>query len=121
MREYGKELILDLQNANPDVLRHYGIHSYCIRLCKLLGMERVEFHYIESEDDEEKDPQTFGISAVQFIVTSSITIHALRLTNDVFVNVFSCGAFDVAEVIAFTEKFFGATCRKSTQVSRKWS
>ena len=53
-------------------------------------------------------PHTQGTSAVQFIITSSIVIHALELTGEVFVNIFSCKEFDPMMATNVTVEWFRA-------------
>jgi S-adenosylmethionine/arginine decarboxylase-like enzyme len=47
-----------------------------------------------------------GISAVQFIATSSITCHFCDYTGDCYIDFFSCKAFDRAVVIDSVQRFF---------------
>jgi len=47
-----------------------------------------------------------GISAVQFIATSSITCHFCDYTGDCYIDFFSCKAFDRAIVIDSVQRFF---------------
>lgn len=49
-----------------------------------------------------------GVSAVQFIETSTIVIHSLDILEKVFVNIFSCKPFDHELAAEFTARYFGA-------------
>ena len=55
--------------------------------------------------DNTDRPHMRGISAMQFIETSNIVVHALELLKTVFVNIFSCKEFDTKAAEEFT-KFF---------------
>ena len=49
-----------------------------------------------------------GYSAIQFIETSSITVHCDEVGNRVFIDVFSCKNFDATRARNFAIKFFEA-------------
>ena len=109
---YGQELILDLHGC--DILRftRTDIERYFVDVCRLINMERCELHFWDdldvAEDERQTDPKTKGTSAVQFIITSSIVIHALDLMQTAFVNIFSCKVFDADKAAAFTVEWFGS-------------
>lgn len=103
MSAYGKELILDLHDCkNLDV----DTQAFCEELAELVDMQIEDFYAWESEPDAPKDPKTFGKSAVQFILTSNITIHILPLLGKVFINLFSCNDFDPDIATKFCETYF---------------
>lgn len=109
---YGKELILDLHDCNIRMFNNRRrVKAYFIELCKLIDMEREDLHFWDYEGDpvgyKEAPPHLKGISAVQFIKTSSVVVHTLEDLRKVFINVFSCKDFNHAEVRKFTEKWFG--------------
>ena len=110
MIDYGKELILDLHNCNPDQFTRKSIRNYFKELCDLIDMERENLHWWDYEgqpEEYEKAPVHLkGISAVQFIKTSNITIHTLDTLRRVYLNIFSCKDFDSGVVRKFTEETF---------------
>jgi S-adenosylmethionine/arginine decarboxylase-like enzyme len=55
------------------------------------------------------DGELEGWSAMQFIETSSITIHADELSGRCFVDVFSCKPFDAELAAAVAVEHFGGT------------
>jgi S-adenosylmethionine/arginine decarboxylase-like enzyme len=55
------------------------------------------------------DGQLEGWSALQFIETSSITIHADEVFGRCFIDVFSCRSFDPAVAAAIAVEHFGGT------------
>jgi S-adenosylmethionine/arginine decarboxylase-like enzyme len=88
-------------------------------------MQRKDLHFWADEDYPEeqrpKDPKTFGISAVQFILTSSIVIHTLPLYRggSVYINLFSCKDFDHTAAREFTVEWFKAEEYIETEVARR--
>ena len=68
--------------------------------------------------DRQTDPKTKGTTAIQFILTSNITIHTLDLTGIAFVNIFSCKDYDPKLAEEFTVKFFEAKEHKSVTIER---
>mgnify|MGYP001408611741 CR=1 FL=1 len=88
--KYGIELILDLHDCDVSTFTRDSISDYFAQLCDLIDMKREDLHFWDDvgldEEDKQTSPHTQGTSAVQFILTSSIVIHALLLppggTND---------------------------------------
>ncbi len=111
-QRYGVELILDLHGCNSSTFNRDSIASYVERLCDLIKMKRQALHIWDDvgvpEENRETSPHTQGTSAVQFILTSSIVIHALDQLGAVYVNIFSCKDFDPKAAEHFTVEWFGA-------------
>ena len=107
---YGKELILDLHKCDETKFTRNSIKEYFEILCELINMQRCELHFWDdlhtSESEKQTLPHTVGTSAVQFILTSNITIHTLDLLRKVFVNIFSCKDFDPSVAKDFTISWF---------------
>jgi S-adenosylmethionine/arginine decarboxylase-like enzyme len=122
MDTYGKELILDLGDCNPETFTRESITEFFTQLCELIGMEQCDLHFWDdvgvSEDECQTDPNLKGTSAVQFIMTSSIVIHCLDLLGTVYLNLFSCKDFDIIEAIWFARNWFKGNIVKSTEVPR---
>jgi S-adenosylmethionine decarboxylase len=55
------------------------------------------------------DGELEGWSAMQFIETSSITIHADEVSGRCFIDVFSCRSFDADRAAAVAVEHFGGT------------
>ena len=119
---YGFELILDLHGCNPAKFNRADIDGYFTELCRRISMEKAETHYWDDvgvpTDEQQTSPQTKGTSAVCFILTSTIVVHTLDLLEAVYVNIFSCKAFDPAVAAEFTENWFQAGSCKSTFIPR---
>ncbi len=120
---YGLELILDLHECDVGTFTRKSIKNYCEELCNLIDMEACEFHFWDDEgvpeDECQTDPKTCGVSAVQFILTSSIVIHTLTKMGTAYVNIFSCKDFDNNIAKGFTERWFGSNRSNSTSVVRE--
>ena len=110
MKNYGKEVILDLHNCNPETFTRKSIRKYFKELCVLIDMERETLHWWDYNgipEEYAKAPDHLkGISAIQFIKTSNITIHSLDVLKRIYINVFSCKDFKSNDVKNFSEKWF---------------
>lgn len=110
MKSYGKEVILDLHECDPSTFTRKSIEKFFIKLCKEIKMEREDLHWWDEEgvpeDERYTEPHLVGISAIQFITTSNITIHTLELLKNVYLNIFSCKDFDADVAIEFSKNWF---------------
>jgi S-adenosylmethionine/arginine decarboxylase-like enzyme len=59
-----------------------------------------------------------GYTLVQLIETSNITAHFVEGTNDVYLDVFSCKDFKVADAMAVFKKYFSPHSVKKRFLSR---
>lgn len=110
MDGYGKELILDLHECDGPFSRTQ-IEDFCVELCDLISMERGPIHFWDyagyPEEYAAAPSHLKGVSCVQFIKTSNITIHSLDEMGQVYLNIFSCKDFDPDVVTNFSLKSFG--------------
>ena len=122
MIEYGKELIIDLHNCNSAQFTRTHIRKYFIKLCGLIDMERCKLVWWDDlhtpKGEEETEPHLIGTSAIQFIKTSNITIHALEQLHKVYLNIFSCKDFDDIVVSQFSEEWFDGEIVNRRVISR---
>ncbi len=113
MEKYGVELILDMHGCDPATFTRESISAYFEKLCVLIDMQREDLHFWDDigvpEEDKQTSPHTQGTSAVQFILTSSIVIHALDQLEAVYINMFSCKAFDPKVAEEFSIEWFRST------------
>lgn len=120
---YGTELIIDLHECDALPCNRAFIEAYVVKLCGLIGMEREDLHFWDYEGDAEAyaaAPEHLkGISAVQFIKTSSVVIHTIDDMKKVFINIFSCKDFSAATAALFSAGYFEGTIKQSTEVDRK--
>ena len=79
MKKYGKELILDLHKCDASTFTRKNLKKYFVQLCKLIDMKRSKLtwwdDYNVPEEERQTEPHLKGTSAVQFIMTSNITIN----------------------------------------------
>lgn len=112
MKSYGKELILDLYGCDPTTFNRDSIEKWLDGLCELIDMDQEDLHFWDYEEDPEGKAEApdhlLGTTAVQFITTSDIRIHALDKLKECYINIFSCKDFDVVDAWNFTSKWFGA-------------
>lgn len=110
MKNYGKELILDMHNCDSRRFDRKTIEKFFRKLCKEIKMTRCDLHFWDDEGVSEKErqtsPHTKGTSAVQFILTSNITIHTLDILGRVYINIFSCKNFNTRDAEHICRYFF---------------
>lgn len=122
--KYGKELILDLHDCRVSAFTESKIEAFMIFLCDVIDMERAFFPngdpmlFFWDEHDPEQPDHLIGVSAVQFIHTSNITIHTLDKLRTVYLNVFSCKDFDSRDAVKVARQFFGGEITNSLTVER---
>lgn len=119
---YGMELTMDLYGCDVSTFTRDSIGSYFDRVCELIGVTPEQRHFWDDvgvpADERQTNPKTKGTSAVQFILTSTIVVHALEQLDQVFVNVFSCDDFDADGLHGYTLKHFGARCMEPHVIIR---
>ena len=117
---YGKELILDLYNCDVSKFNRRELRAYFEGLCKVIDMQQCKLTFWDDKwtwlwkliyfwnktIQVADEPHTKGTSAVQFILTSNITIHTLEKLKECYINIFSCKDFDVNKTIEFTRIWF---------------
>ena len=120
--KYGIELILDLHRCDASTFTRESIQKYFERLCDLIEMKREELHFWDDvgipEEETQTSPHTQGTSAVQFILTSSIVIHTLDQLEAVYINIFSCKAYDPKVAENFSVQWFGAKNHSARFIDR---
>ncbi|MBP02647.1 MAG: hypothetical protein CMM25_07545 [Rhodospirillaceae bacterium] len=120
--KYGIELILDLHGCDVSKFTRKSITQYFERLCVLIDMKREDLHFWDDvgvpEEDKQTSPHTQGTSAVQFILTSSIVIHALDQLGAIYINIFSCKEYNSEVAESFSVEWFGATQHSARIIDR---
>lgn len=123
MISYGKELILDLHGCDTGLFNRTQIGIFFDEACEMIGAEAADRCWWDDvgvrPEDRQTDPRLVGTSAVQFILTSNLTLHTLDLLGQAYLNVFSCDDFDAERVSAFAAHYFGGTVVQSTVLERK--
>lgn len=119
---YGKELIIDLHDCNPALFSRVDIGRYFDQLCELIDMQAQDRHFWDDTgvppEECQTNPKTKGTSAIQFILTSNVTLHALDILETVYVNIFSCKDFNSADAMTFSALFFEGRVEHFQEVDR---
>ena len=122
MDTYGKELILDLHDCNLELFNEKDLTRFFVELCDLIGMQREQLNFWGYDDPEEKaaaPPHLKGITAVQFMLTSNITIHTLDDLKAVYLNIFSCKNFNAMKTASFCKDYFKGNIVNRVILERK--
>jgi S-adenosylmethionine/arginine decarboxylase-like enzyme len=101
---WGMLAAIDLHGCDPDrVADPDTIRRFVPTLVAAIGMRAHGPLHLERFGDGELE----GWSAMQFIETSSITVHADEFANRCFLDVFSCKPFDADVAVAIAVMHFG--------------
>jgi len=107
--DYGKELILDLYDCNAKFSKE-KLQDYFDILCDKIKMEKESTYFWEypgsALNTEAPLAHLKGISAIQFIKTSSIVVHTVDELQKIHINIFSCKDFDSEIATDFTIDYF---------------
>src|SRR6266700_5392255 len=98
-------VMLDLYGCHPDLLADEAflrqvLDNYPARIA-MEKVSPVELRYIETSN-----PLDAGYSGFVIIATSHVSLHAWAPYGMVNLDIFSCEAFEVAEVVAFACRMF---------------
>ena len=122
MKSYGKELILDLHECDPSKFNREDLDIFFAQLCELLDMKKCERYWWDDyglpKNQQQTEPHLKGTSAVQFIMTSNITIHTLDIMERVYLNIFSCKSFSTQKATLFCRRFFNGKIVQRKVVDR---
>lgn len=92
---YGKHLILTASGCNDQLLSKDEIANFCRELVERIDMVAFGDPLVERFGSGDE----IGISAVQLIQTSAITIHTNDPARDMYLDVFSCKDFEAQAVL----------------------
>ncbi len=105
-RAWGLLTSIDLHDCDPKKVRSEAdIKQYVKELCELIDAKRFGETVVVNFGEDER---IAGFSMTQLIETSLISGHFVNRNNYIYMDVFSCKAYDPDVVIAFTKKFFKA-------------
>ena len=120
---YGKEAMFDCYECEVGTFNRGSLRKFFTRLVRLLGMEKGDLHFWDDvgvpASQRQTRVETTGTSAVQFILTSNITVHCLDKLGRVYVNVFSCRDFKTGVARKFIQDWFGAGSVRTHEVYRR--
>lgn len=114
-KHYGKHVILTASGCNAALLEKVKIADFCRDMVKRIDMVPFGEPFVErfGEGDE------VGISAVQLIQTSAITIHTNDEARDMYLDVFSCKDFEAETVVKCVSDWFAPVSTDSQTLLRK--
>ena len=114
---YGLELIMDLHDCDLEgLVNKEKLTDFFVKLCELIDMKRHGDPLFW--EDNSDIPHLRGVSAMQFIETSTIVCHPLPMLNAVYINVFSCKDFDTKIALDFCTEFWRAKKEVHTLITR---
>jgi len=114
-KPWGKSISINLYDCDLSILSNPTlIQQYIIDVIKLIDMVAHGPCHIERFGYGELE----GYSAMQFIETSSITVHCDEPGKRAFIDIFSCKDFDGKMTLDFSKKFFKAQFEKNTVLTR---
>lgn len=109
-------MFADLYKCDVSRFTRHHVRKFMNELCVFIDMEPVRLHIWDYDNKEERAAAPVhlaGISAVQFIVTSTIILHTLDKLEAAYLNVFSCkdfghGVTGYIDVAKFAKDYFRA-------------
>lgn len=108
---------IDLHDCNSDLIRDAdAIKRYVDELCQLIEMKKFGDTQVVNFGEDER---VAGYSMTQLIETSLISGHFANLTNNAYIDIFSCKYYDPQVAADFTQKYFKAKDIKIHYVLRK--
>jgi S-adenosylmethionine/arginine decarboxylase-like enzyme len=103
---WGTEVSVDLTGCDPEAVSDAErVRMFAERLCDLMCVKRFGETIVVRFG---VDPRIAGLSLVQLIESSLVSGHFVDSARTAYINVFSCGPVDTAEVAAFCAAYFGA-------------
>ena len=115
-KRWGYHLIVDARDCDPVAIRSKEtIRAFVKDLVSEIDMVAFGPPQIVMFGTGNKK----GYTLVQLISTSNITAHFVEETNDVYLDIFSCKEFKVADAIAVFKEYFSPKSMKKQFLSRK--
>ena len=108
---------IDLHSCTPKIIRDSAkIKQFVVELCNLIKMKRFGGTTVVNFGEDER---VSGFSMTQLIETSLISGHFANLTNNVYLDIFSCKYYSPQIAAEFAKRFFQAKDYKLTYLLRK--
>ncbi len=118
-KQYGVELLLDLAGCDVSTFTRESLEAFYDEACDVTGMVKVKVYFWdEGRFEPDLPPHVAGISAVCFIETSNMTIHALDPLKEAYINIFTCSTFEANDVVELAKQHFRPTSIKSRCLRR---
>ncbi|MFH0831154.1 MAG: S-adenosylmethionine decarboxylase [Parcubacteria group bacterium] len=114
-RPWGKSVSIDLYGCNPKTtIDPDGLKKIIAEMIKAIDMIAHGPCYV----DRFGEGKLLGYSAMQFIKTSSVTVHLDEVNSRAFIDIFSCKQFSSDGAVAVAQKYFSAKEYKVTELVR---
>lgn len=114
---WGKSVAIDLFDCPHEMVDNKNVLlDFIKQVLKVIKMKAHGPTYVDRFGDPELHLE--GYSAMQFIETSSITVHLDEIKNRAFIDIFSCQDFDAKGAAEFSKEFFKAKDMKFTPLDR---
>lgn len=115
--QWGKSAHIDLMCCEHEYLiSGHVLETYVQELIRTIGMKANGPCYITRAGDPKESLE--GYSAMQFIETSSITVHLDEVKNRAYIDIFSCKNFDEGKAFDFSKQYFKAQQGKVVVLNR---
>lgn len=115
LMEWGRLATIDLYDCDKNLIKNkFQIKKFVSNLCKEIGMKK----YGETIIRKFGKNSLKGYSVMQFIETSTVTIHFDETENRAFIDIFSCKKLDVEKIEEFSKEFFKAKKSKTRLLVR---
>ncbi len=102
---YGKHLVLGATGCNDNLLSTTEITQFLKQLVVRIDMVAYGEPLVARFGSGIEE----GISGVQLIETSAITVHTNDMARDLYLDVFSCKGYNEEDVLAFVDEIFAPT------------
>jgi S-adenosylmethionine/arginine decarboxylase-like enzyme len=102
---YGKHLVLSATRCNEQLLDVEAIKAFLQALVDRIDMVAYGDPLVARFGSGIEE----GISGVQLIETSAITVHTNDMARDLYLDVFSCKGYNEVDVVSFVADFFGTS------------
>lgn len=103
---WGKHTCIDLKKCDESMIKsEMHIKFYVQELIILLDMKPYGETIIKHFGD---NPKVAGFTMVQMIETSLISGHFVNISQDAFIDIFSCKDYGAQAIADFTKQYFKA-------------
>jgi len=103
---WGLHTLIDLHGCNPQAIRSpETVARFLKEIVDRIEMKAYGEPIILKFGD---DPKVEGLSFLQLIETSLISGHIAEATDSVYLDIFSCKAYDPDKAACYAQGYFGA-------------
>ncbi len=116
-KQWGKSAHVDLHDCDHErLISAQVLEDFVKQLIDRIGMVANGPCYIVRDGDPKENLE--GYSAIQFIKTSSISVHLDEVGNRAYIDIFSCKNFEEQGAFDFSKRYFNAKEGKLTVLDR---